>query len=513
LRSAASQDCITCDLWDITNPGENIKCQECLELQSAGLKSEEVKTRPTSSDVLAPGIQAPEETPNPPIPSIATHCACESHTPGKIPGESCATNIGLLSPVSPIASEIRRSRAGRSSKLSAVAVKRLQSWLDANRDHPYPTPEAKAALAQACGITVKQVCTWFTNTRARHLKVSDDYRSPTRAELNEAHTPCGSTSEDASFYSSEHGNEQLTNTPHRSPVGDSGHAQLQPSRRGRKKDYRRNNNTSPAAGGLPLKSSGQQSKAEASETITWQCTFCSQSLAPKSWRRHEETQHRPRYTWICLASGLTVVPPSRRNSLPLCAFCGLQNPTADHCDNAHRMLECAHKPEDERTFLRPDHLRQHVKNFHKSTLSEKVRDLWRRDGPGKNKDEGWQCGFCDDSLPTWDIRETHIAGHFKDGLTMAEWKKPTTDPPCGVESEDAAYAHAPSDFDLAPFPDFTGWDFDAGNHLNFGTPPIPTSSMQQLIIGSTYDTFPDPVAIDTNFGMWPCNAMNYQEPW
>jgi hypothetical protein len=38
-------------------------------------------------------------------------------------------------------------------------------------------------------------------------------------------------------------------------------------------------------------------------------------------------------------------------------------------------------------------------------------------------DEGWVCGFCGEGLKTWSVRETHIAGHFKDGMTMASWKE------------------------------------------------------------------------------------------
>ncbi|KAI4954514.1 hypothetical protein J4E91_002227 [Alternaria rosae] len=36
--------------------------------------------------------------------------------------------------------------------------------------------------------------------------------------------------------------------------------------------------------------------------------------------------------------------------------------------------------------------------------------------------ENWVCGFCAKVLKTWDDRETHVASHFKDGLTMADWK-------------------------------------------------------------------------------------------
>ena len=107
--------------------------------------------------------------------------------------------------------------------------------------------------------------------------------------------------------------------------------------------------------------------------------------------------------------------------------------------------------------------------------------------------------------------------HFKDGLTMAHWEAPTTYSPCVVESEEAACAQPPSDFDFGPLPDYNGnfaeWDFDSGDSLNFGAPSVSTSSMPHPIVGSTYGTFQDPAGIDTNFGGWPCNPMDYREPW
>jgi hypothetical protein len=58
-------------------------------------------------------------------------------------------------------------------------------------------------------------------------------------------------------------------------------------------------------------------------------------------------------------------------------------------------------------------------------------ELWRHheetqhspkylNGP-RNK-ERWACGFCGESLTTWDMRQTHIANHFSNGLTMASWQ-------------------------------------------------------------------------------------------
>ncbi|XPT04162.1 hypothetical protein M3J09_013243 [Ascochyta lentis] len=289
-----------------------------------------------------------------------------------------------VSPTSPV--EVRRSRAGKSSKLPSQAVGHLNAWLDANRHHPYPDAETKQALANSCGITVKQVTTWFTNTRQRQLKSHDN--EAVRLGDGEDQTP------------------------------------TQLSRKGKKKDYRRSNGASPIDGLLSppqLSPCASASENSTGEGENWQCTFCKASLTSKSWRRHEETQHHPKYQWTCLAFGPKV--PLLPCSLSICAFCELQNPDEDHLKHFHRIEDCLCKDAKERTFGRPDHLQQHAKNFHKVTqpLSELVRDTWRIDGPGLVADKSWLCGFCQEVLYTWDERQTHIAGHFKSGSTMANW--------------------------------------------------------------------------------------------
>ena len=292
-----------------------------------------------------------------------------------------------LSPASP--SDVRRSHARKSaSKLPAQAVRRLYAWLEENRHHPYPNAETKQTLAEACSITTKQVTTWFTNIRQRQLKSQD---------------------------------------------GDSGdlgngHGQIlrQTSRKGKKKDYGRSNGASPVEGFLSpprLSPSGSMSEVSSGEGDNWQCTFCKASLTAKSWRRHEETQHHPKHQWTCLSSGPRIRLSSSLSSM--CAFCELRDPDDDHFQRYHRIVECLSKAEQERTFGRPDHLHQHAKNFHKceQPLSELVRDTWRKDGPGMIDSQNWTCGFCQKVLSTWDARATHIAGHFKAGLTMAQWRE------------------------------------------------------------------------------------------
>lgn len=291
-----------------------------------------------------------------------------------------------VSPASP--SDIRRSHARKSaSKLPSQAVKQLNAWLNANRHHPYPNAETKQALAEACGITIKQVTTWFTNMRQRQLKSQED-------DAENAGNSYGQTSH-------------------------------QSSRKGKKKVYSRSNGASPIEGFLSpprLSPSASISDYSSGEGDNWQCTFCKTSLTAKSWRRHEETQHHPKHQWTCLVRGPRIQLSS--SSMSICAFCELPNPDDDHFLSFHRVGDCLCKAEHERTFGRPDHLQQHARNFHKceQPLSELVRDTWRRDGPGMIDNISWTCGFCQQVLPTWDARATHIAGHFKAGLTMAQWR-------------------------------------------------------------------------------------------
>ncbi|KAI8612235.1 homeobox KN domain-containing protein [Chytriomyces sp. MP71] len=45
----------------------------------------------------------------------------------------------------------------------------LTGWLKTHREDPYPTPEEKRALAEQCGLNMKQVNNWFINARRRRL--------------------------------------------------------------------------------------------------------------------------------------------------------------------------------------------------------------------------------------------------------------------------------------------------------------------------------------------------------
>ncbi|PSN61666.1 hypothetical protein BS50DRAFT_533540 [Corynespora cassiicola Philippines] len=150
----------------------------------------------------------------------------------------------------------------------------------------------------------------------------------------------------------------------------------------------------------------------------WQCTFCRKRVIPESWKKHEETHHKSQNRWVCMLSGPNIT--LSKGSNPRCAFCLVENPSKDHLCQDHRIKECSQRPASERTFLRPRHLLQHLVNFHRCTGAKMVLKQW------KTKllpvEEGrWTCGFCGEHISSWDHRETHIADHFKEGLTMNSW--------------------------------------------------------------------------------------------
>lgn len=431
--------CVTCRLWAITSPGEGLRCEACKNkgfFSPSALHSFDTKRKGNS---LVPRLAIPHDT-RPKQPSNgrskARCSACDlaqTIDPSTTTCHSCTPDLNLVSPSSPIPeSTVRRSCARRIAKLPPNAIQHLRAWLVANREHPYPNADTKRTLAQDCGITEKQVTTWFTNTRARKLAhdrsiaSSDDEGAYESDYSHMAATP---------MYTSPAIGCGLASAYHPNPstlamvVNHADPLTLQTSRRGKKKDYRRVNTISPVEEPqLPRTPATLSPNPGAIGQETWQCTFCSQHLVPKSWRRHEETQHRPKHQWICLATGPRLETTSRTGTTTMCAFCSIENPAADHFDRYHRITECMKKKEADRTFGRPDHLRQHIKNFHKASLLDQIREKWRRDGPGKNVDEGWTCGFCKAELKTWNIRETHIANHFKTGLTMASWQHELAQP-------------------------------------------------------------------------------------
>ncbi|RMZ66444.1 monocarboxylate transporter 4 [Pyrenophora seminiperda CCB06] len=337
---------------------------------------------------------------------------------------SCSPNVRFPSLEFPThTGKAKRSSARRPpSKLESHALRCLKGWLRDNRKNPYPDADTKRSLAQQCGITEKQINTWFTNARAR----GKFFCRGTSDSASEDEAPAAKSNDSMSPATQQHDSSHA-NTSHSTSSSHSQESSVSStSRKGKKKDYGQlglQSYTSHHALHVQPKPVSSTAMGNGNGPETWQCTFCYQHIAHKSWRRHEETQHRPKRKWTCLLTGPSLQIVSHPTNSTYCVFCKVMDPSEEHFLLSHRISECTEKSEGERTFLRPDHLRQHVKNFHKAPLDETVRDLWRKCETGNETTENWICGFCGHELRTWNARETHIARHFKDGLTMADWKE------------------------------------------------------------------------------------------
>ncbi|KAF5970441.1 hypothetical protein FCOIX_10425 [Fusarium coicis] len=144
------------------------------------------------------------------------------------------------------------------------------------------------------------------------------------------------------------------------------------------------------------------------------CTFCCDSFAKKhDWTRHEKTLHLDCDQWICAPFGGAVVSSATGRST--CAYCNILDPTEHHL-NSHNHNAC-HNGQQPHIFRRKDNLIQHLRGFHQlETLP--ILDDWRTPPPPISS----RCGFCDLRLNSWQDRADHLAQHFRQGKTMAEWE-------------------------------------------------------------------------------------------
>lgn len=148
----------------------------------------------------------------------------------------------------------------------------------------------------------------------------------------------------------------------------------------------------------------------------YQCTFCTDTFKSKyDWTRHEKSLHLSLESWICAPFGPTYENESTGTSR--CAFCDVENPSDSHIQE-HNYWDCQAKPSALRTFYRKDHLRQHLRLVHGIDNAKANIASWKSEVTEINS----RCGFCAATFTRWSERNDHIAGHYKEGTTMRDWK-------------------------------------------------------------------------------------------
>lgn len=149
------------------------------------------------------------------------------------------------------------------------------------------------------------------------------------------------------------------------------------------------------------------------EDRIFKCTFCCDTFKHKyDWARHEQSLHLSTTEWQCAPHGGSVVLSTGRAH---CAYCSALDPTTEHLEQ-HNHSACYTEQGTPRSFRRKDHLVQHLRLFHGIETLPLV-DEWKVNLPPISS----RCGFCNARLTSWDERVNHLAAHYRQRKTMADW--------------------------------------------------------------------------------------------
>ena len=153
--------------------------------RSAGTAAE-MRKRDGGSTANTPPSLSPSPLFSPSPSSFSTSTAASSASAASTAASGTASSVTdgtdspyveLLSGGSPVRFYSHRSRAlrrpsggGHRSKLPARVVAVLRSFFLHHVSHPFPCETEKRQLVSSTGLSLKQVCDWFTNNRKRYWK-------------------------------------------------------------------------------------------------------------------------------------------------------------------------------------------------------------------------------------------------------------------------------------------------------------------------------------------------------
>ncbi|KAF4632922.1 hypothetical protein G7Y89_g5211 [Cudoniella acicularis] len=171
---------------------------------------------------------------------------------------------------------------------------------------------------------------------------------------------------------------------------------------------------------VPNASIGSFSKSSPRDIINRPSTPALQMMNPfERWRSSPPEDDHAAYTDIVNAistSCTSRVDRSSGNGYPDGDFSTASQSVDDA--SSTRSLDHRSDSDEERTFYRQDHLRQHLKLLHNSKFQACPMENWKVEIESiKSK-----CGFCDEHFDSWSGRVDHLASHFAAGSDMAEWQ-------------------------------------------------------------------------------------------
>ena len=320
--------------------------------------------------------------------------------------DSSNTSVHLISPLPELDEGSVRKRRRR---LSPKSKNRLTECFECHKEDPYVPKEEIQKLAIDTGLSIRQIQTFFANSRARKLprvsseKAGVQIPTPPREQGPMERFLSTSPEEDGISENAVKKAAKIMkrpikprcragrvsasvcdSTPSSTSNSSSASVDSLDSRGSRKGRKRRRE-----PGRVVAKNVFRR---PASPTKKFQCTFCTIDFGTKyDWKRHEESVHFPQNEWVCMPLG--PIEDSR------CVFCSEVSPDKSHLDR-HKIAGCLEAPQEERAFQRKDKLVQHIKQVHTCPPPEAIR--------------GWcipvqrnvllLCGMCSVILPDWKSR-------------------------------------------------------------------------------------------------------------
>ncbi|KAL7902913.1 hypothetical protein HDV63DRAFT_107801 [Trichoderma sp. SZMC 28014] len=277
----------------------------------------------------------------------------------------------------------------------------LKKWHALNSAWPYPSAEEKQELSRKSGLSVRQVSQWFVNARRRSEGRSRDKQGSNESHL-ESSLPRARRSASLGAPPSAASRGTLTKSHSQSDIS----SHFQTSTDNQQSRNERSETQLGVGSGI----------AEDKSSRIYQCTFCTDAFKTRyDWTRHEATLHLALEQWTCLPSG-----PKRwdlGDASPKCSLCDERDPSDAHL-RSHRISDCIAKPTSLRSFLRKDHLHQHLRLAHGIDSMMRSMNAWS----SKLSEVKSRCGFCGEIFLTWTDRNDHLADHFRRGKSMKDWE-------------------------------------------------------------------------------------------
>jgi hypothetical protein len=341
------------------------------------------------------------------------------------------------------------------ARFSRETVKILKHWLISHSKHPYPTEQEKEELKRKTGLSKIQITNWLANARRRGIAKGGRGISPLPNSSSSALKVPRIGEDNKPLQEMDPLERWQHEPPEHEPatIKDIANAfncaslQIEPSPdsyMGTEETSSRSHNRDSSADSLetattgsvhssyshrsrsvgPFNKRGRRRRRQTVRPIEtqarnavrqYQCTFCVESFKTKhDWQRHEKSLHLSLERWLCAPHGSSVV--RKPSNISICVFCGAAKPNKAHMET-HNYTSCLERSQEERTFYRKDHLRQHLRLVHDCKLSPSSIDAWRVAIPNVRS----RCGFCNLEMNSWASRVDHLAEHFKAGKTMADW--------------------------------------------------------------------------------------------